>query len=163
MSHPPAKPRSFWAYLFTKEELIWHARRSGLPFANDEDFLAMLQYALHLYHRFEPLGPVRLYGAFINDEPGMAITLGYPHDELNDLPPALLSDVVHVLGEQPRRVTRVKLRGSRYTSPVEHEGRKWKDKINIYGKPEKRNCLWLDSVSARAFVSHTAGTMGTTA
>ncbi|KAG8752247.1 hypothetical protein FRC11_008543 [Ceratobasidium sp. 423] len=115
----------------------------------------MFQYSLYLYNRLEPLGAVRLYGIITNKEPGMAITLGYPHDELEDLPRPLLEETVHVFGAQPRRVTCIKLKGSRYTAPAEDGG--WVDKIRLYEGPEESNCLWTNPTSARAFGPYASG------
>ncbi|CUA68095.1 hypothetical protein RSOLAG22IIIB_03333 [Rhizoctonia solani] len=140
MSNSSPRPESFWAYFFTAEEFIWQAHQNEYYFIKGSDEIMFFQMSTYAYDKLQPFGPMQMYLVTINKRVGVLLALGYPHDELEDLPHALLGNATHFFGMGPRQVTIVEGKRDHYTAPAE-DGQ-GVDEISICGPPEKSNCEW---------------------
>ncbi|CAE6441462.1 hypothetical protein ACGC1H_004231 [Rhizoctonia solani] len=142
MSHPRKnKNQTFWAYIYTLEEIIHYARNSRLPFANYPSSNAAHMLADFVYYRLKPYGPVRLYVVGYEGRKGygMMLTLGYPNQDLDAVPSRLLKRATRLFRARPRIV--IQDGKSRwYKSPAIDENRF--DKISFEDRPERKNCSW---------------------
>ncbi|CAE6479089.1 unnamed protein product [Rhizoctonia solani] len=141
------QPYTVLAYIRSEEQIDRAARRTSLPFAKNPPGAAWHDMALEIYKQFKPLGPVRLHFIGINKvEPdkghGMALLVGCPNQEPDQLPPLLLEWGVRVFGSPPRRVTRAGKKGCIWTSPSE-DGKGSDEIIMVRGDPVATN--WYKS------------------
>ncbi|CUA70526.1 hypothetical protein RSOLAG22IIIB_14228 [Rhizoctonia solani] len=142
------KPKTVLAYIVPQEDLLHTARHSGLDFADSPAGFAWRQMAFATYDQFEPLGPVQLHFVGINkvkpgERHGMALVLGFPNQELEELPSQLLDLGVDVFHSQPRRLTRVGNKGYDWTIP-KVDGTGIDDIIMAQQDPHKNNWSWFD-------------------
>ncbi|CAE6421991.1 unnamed protein product [Rhizoctonia solani] len=100
---PMSEIKTFWAYVCTDEELTYfaqHPRFSGRHPPISEDILAPF-----VYSRLKRHGPVRLYEVAIGKGYGTMITVGYPNQDFQDLPPRLLKRATLIFRSPPLLVT----------------------------------------------------------
>ncbi|EUC66994.1 hypothetical protein RSOL_520400 [Rhizoctonia solani AG-3 Rhs1AP] len=141
MSHPRKnKNQTFWAYIYTIEEIIPYAQNSHL-FANQPPEYAAHMLADYVYYRLKPHGPVRLYivGYEGRKGHGMMLTLGYPNQDLDAVPLRLLRRAIRLFRARPRIVIQDG-KSHWYKSPAVDENRF--DKIRFEDRPERKNCSW---------------------